>query len=180
MQQPIVFSILLLVASVAFARTVLRLARVMMRGKTNDLNPTDRVGERIASVILYFFMQKKVAEPVSYNTPSGITSKHHLLIFWGFLIITVGSAEFMLNGIIPAFSFRAIGLGPVATAIYWTIDVFNLLVLCMLGYALFRRVVLKPRLIPMSLDAGLILFQIGLLMVSHFVMHGGEIAAWAR
>ena len=94
---------------------------------------------------------------MSHDTPSGITSKHHLFIFWGFLVITIGSTEFILNGLIPAFSFRAIGLGPVATGLYWMIDLFNLIVLCMLGYALFRRVVLKPRLIPMSLDAGLIL-----------------------
>ena len=177
MQQPIAFSLLLLVATVAFAITVRKLAAAVMRGKVNDLKLTDRIPQRVASVILYFLLQRKVAEPVSYNTPSGITSKHHLLIFWGFMIITIGTIEFMVNGLIPSFSFRAIGLGPLATALYWTIDLFNLIVLCMLGYALFRRVVLKPRLIPMSLDAGLILLQIGLLMISHFVMHGGEIGA---
>ena len=176
MQQPIVFSLLLLVASVAFAIKLRSLAAAIQRGKTNDLKFTDRIPQRIASVILYFLLQRKVAEPVSYNTPSGITSKHHLLIFWGFLVITVGTIEFMLNGLIPSFSFRAIGLGPVATGLYWMIDLFNLIVLCMLGYALFRRLVLKPRLISMGLDAGLILLQIGLLMISHFVMHGGEIA----
>src|SRR5690606_2115067 len=38
--------------------------------------------------------------------------------------------------------------------------------------ALFRRIVIKPRLIPMNLDAGLILGAIASLMVTHFLYHG--------
>src|SRR6185436_7007305 len=52
--------------------------------------------------------------------------------------------------------------------------IFNALVLAMVLYAYFRRLVLKPRLIPMSLDAALILGQIGLLMISHFGYHGAH------
>jgi len=175
MTKLIAFSTLLVVALAAFATTITRFARVVMRGRVNDLRPTDRLGTRIASVLIYFFGQKKVAEPVSYNTPPGVTSKHHLFIFWGFLIITLGTIEFLVNGLIPAFSFAL--FGPVGTVLYWSMDIFNLVVLLMLGYALFRRVVLKPKLIPMSLDAGLILLQIALLMISHFGMHASHIAS---
>src|SRR3990167_7978882 len=151
MLRPIIFLLLLLVATGVFAMSMSRFVRAILSGRKNDLSLTDRLGARIASVLIYFFAQKKVAEPVSYRTRPGVTSVHHLFIFWGFLIITVGTGEFVLNGLIPAFSFAF--MGPVATALYWSMDVFNFLVILMLLYALFRRVVLKPRLIPMSLDA---------------------------
>ena len=175
MGKQIAFAVLLLVASAVFAVSLSRFVRIVMLGRVKDLHPTDRLGTRIASVLIYFFGQKKVAEPVSYDTKPGVTSVHHLFIFWGFLIITIGTGEFIVNGLIPAFSFQF--LGPVATFLYWSMDLFNFVVLVMLAYALFRRVVLRPRLIPMSLDAGLILLQIAVLMISHFGMHATHIAA---
>ena len=47
----------------------------------------------------------------------------------------------------------------------------------MIFYAYFRRVVVKPRLIPLSGDAAFILAQIGMLMVSHFGFHGFHYAS---
>src|SRR6185369_12130615 len=44
-------------------------------------------------------------------------------------------------------------------------------VLGMLAFAVFRRTVLKPRLIPMSRDAAAILGAIATLMISYFGMH---------
>src|SRR5215470_10613057 len=54
--------------------------------------------------------------------------------------------------------------------IFWgfLIVAFNLIVLAMIAYAFFRRIVVKPRLIPMNLDAGLILGGIATLMISYF------------
>jgi Fe-S oxidoreductase len=175
----LIFSTLVLVAGLLFARTALRLARVVARGKTNDLKPMDRLGSRIASVLIYFFGQKKVGERMSYQHPAGVTSKHHLIIFYGFMIITIGTIEFLLQGMLqdvaPGFSFAF--LGPVYTVLSWSIDIFNLLVLAMVLYAYFRRIVLKPRLIPLSGDAAFILGQIGFLMISHFGFHGFHLAS---
>lgn len=182
MVSSLLFAALLLVASAVFMRSALRLYRIMARGKDNDLKLTDRIGSRIASVLIYFFGQKKVGEPMSYATPAGATSKHHLFIFYGFLIITVGTVEFMIQGllwdVVPGFSFRMI-MGPLYPVLAWSIDIFNGLVLCMILYAYFRRVVVKPRLIPLSGDAAFILAQIGLLMISHFGFHGFHYASAA-
>ena len=178
----VAFTALLIVALGVFARSALRLYRIMARGKTNDLQPKDRLGQRIASVLIYFFGQKKVGERMSYKTPAAATSKHHLLIFYGFLVITVGTIEFILQGILqdiaPEFSFGLI-LGPLYPVLTWSVDLFTLLVLCMIGYAYFRRIVVKPRLIPLSGDAAFILAQIALLMISHFGFHGFHLAALA-
>ncbi len=46
-----------------------------------------------------------------------------------------------------------------------------------IGYGFFRRVVIKPRLIPMSLDAGIILGAIAGLMITHFFFHGFRMVA---
>lgn len=174
MIKPLVFAALCAIAFAIFGRTVLRLYRIMARGRTNDLRPFDRVGQRIMSVLVYFFAQKKVAERMAYDRPAAATSYHHLLIFWGFLVVTITTIEFIVNGVLPAFSLRL--LGPVGTFIYYSVDLFTGIIVLMLCYALFRRVIVRPRLIPMSLDAGLILLQIGLLMITYFFMHAGEVA----
>ena len=174
-----VFTALLVVAFLVFARSVTRLYRIMARGRTNDLRPLDRLGQRIVSVLIYFFGQKKVGERMSYKTPPGATSKHHILIFYGFLVVTIGTIEFILQGllqdVVPDFSFAF--LGPLYPVLTWSIDLFTLIIIVMIGYAYFRRIVLRPRLIPLSGDAAFILAQIGLLMISHFGFHGFEAAA---
>src|SRR5262249_35927010 len=75
-----------------------------------------------------------------------------------------------------AFSFAFLG-----DALYhplrWVIDVFNLVVLLMVGFGFFRRMVVRPRLIPMSLDAGIILGAIAGLMITHFGYHGFRMIA---
>ena len=174
------FLALVIVASAVFAVSVTRLYRVMALGRVNDLRPADRLGDRIASVLIYFFGQKKVGERMSYQQPAGATSKHHYFIFYGFLVITIGTVEFLLqgllSGLVPGFSFRLF-LGPVYPVLSWSIDLFNALVLVMIAYAYFRRIIIRPRLIPLSGDAGFILAQIGLLMISHFGFHGFHAAA---
>lgn len=171
--KPIVFTALVVIAVAVFLRTLSKLYRNVARGRP-DLR-FDFPGQRLASVLVYFFGQKKVAERVSYDTPPGVTSVHHVFVFWGFLIITIGTAELVLGGMIPGFSLAF--LGPVYTGLRWLIDVFNLLVLVMVLYAYVRRIFLHPQLIPLSLDAALILGQIALLMVTHFGYHALRVAA---
>jgi Fe-S oxidoreductase len=64
--------------------------------------------------------------------------------------------------------------GTLASALYACIDFFCGLVLALIGFAFFRRIVLQPRLIPMSRDAAAILSAIGLLMISYFGMRYGS------
>ncbi len=174
MVKSITFIGLMAVAFAVFAVTVTKLYRIMARGRTNDLKPLDRLGQRITSVLVYFLGQKKVGERMSYKVAPGATSKHHYFIFYGFIIITIGSLEFLLQGVLqdffPDFSFAF--LGPLYTVLLWSIDLMSVLVLGMLAYAYFRRIVIKPRLIPLSADAAFILGQIALLIISHFGFHG--------
>ncbi|MGE5184581.1 MAG: (Fe-S)-binding protein [Acidobacteriota bacterium] len=165
--------ILLLAASLAFfARTVWLFGRGVAAGAADPRPRLDQIGGRLIDVGIYFFGQKKVAE----RGPQHRSSAHHLFIFWGFLIITIATVDTVVSSVIPGLSLRLLP-DVVYEPLYLVIDVFNLIVLAMIAWAFTRRIVVKPRLIPMSLDAGLILGAIGALMVTHFLMHGYELAA---
>src|SRR5262249_7681906 len=131
------------------------------------------------SVMRFFFGQKKVVEKTSLPSkrwPRFVTamgSKYHFFIFWGFLVITIGSVETLIQGLFPSFSLAVVLGETLASALYSCIDFFCGLVLIVIGFAFFRRIVLQPRLIPMTRDAAAILSAIGLLMISYFGMRFG-------
>jgi Fe-S oxidoreductase len=167
-----VLFILLLAASLAFfARTTWLFGRAVFAGGPEPRPRLDQIGARSADVGVYFFGQKKVAE----EGPQHRTSKHHLFIFWGFLIITVATVDTVVSSAIPGISLARLP-DILYMPLYLVIDVFNLVVLVMVTWAVIRRLVVKPSLIPWNLDAGLILGGIGALMITHFLMHGYEIA----
>jgi Fe-S oxidoreductase len=181
MEKRIVFAALLLAAHAGFAWTLWRFGRMILAGKSEPR--FDRIGERLNSVLEYFLGQKKVVEDVPIPAKRGdrflraIGSRHHVFIFWGFLLITVGTLEIFIRGLFPAFTFALLIGDRAAGLLASTIDVFNLIVLAMIGFGFFRRVVLQPRLIPMSRDAAVILGGIALLMISHFGTHGFGLVA---
>ncbi len=164
--------LLLIAASLAFfARTTWLFGRAVFAGTPDPRPRLDQIPGRLLDVGIYFFGQKKVAE----EGPLHRTSKHHLFIFWGFLIITIATVDILVSGVIPSVSLRLLP-DVLYKPLYGLIDVFNLIVLAMIIWAVVRRTIVKPRLIPWNLDAGLILGGIGALMVTHFIFHGYEIA----
>jgi Fe-S oxidoreductase len=176
MLKRLVFALVLLASMALFAWTVRRFARMVLAGKPEPR--FDRIGERIGSIITFFFGQRKVIEKAEIPSNrmqwlvKAIGSKYHFLIFWGFMVITVGTTELVIQGLFPAFNLSLV-LGETLALWTWTaIDWANLVVLALIGFSVFRRVVLQPRLIPMSRDAAAILGAIALLMITHFGMHG--------
>lgn len=131
----------------------------------------DQLPARLVDVGVYFFGQKKVAE----EGPQHRTSKHHLFIFWGFLIITIATVDVLVSGVIPSVSLRVLP-DLLYKPLYFVIDTMNFIVLLMIVWAIARRTIVRPALIPWNLDAGLILGAIGSLMVTHFFYHGYHVA----
>ena len=161
-----VFAALLAIAFGGFTYTMQRYIRVMLRGRADPRPRFDQLAKRLVMVLVYFFGQAKVAErQIAPARPS----THHLFIFWGFLVITIGTVELIVNGLVPTFHLSSLIGDTLYAGLRLIIDVLNLVVLAMIAYAFFRRIVVRPRLIPMSLDAGLILGAIGMLMLSYFV-----------
>ena len=168
----ILFILLLAASGAFFARTVWIFGRAVAQGRAEPRPRLDDVPGRLMDVGIYFFGQKKVAE----EGPMHRTSKHHLFIFWGFLIITIATADVIVSGVIPGVSLRLLP-DVLYQPLYLLIDVMNFVVLLMIVWAVIRRTIVKPRLIPWNLDAGLILGGIGSLMITHFLLHGYHIAA---
>jgi len=167
-----VFVVLLAASVTFFARTVHLFGRALATGAAEPRPRTDRLVDRLLSVAVYFFGQKKVAE----EGPLHRSSKHHLFIFWGFLIITVGTGDLIVSRLAPPLALASWLPGVLSTPLFTLIDTFNLIVLAMVGWAIVRRILVRPPLIPWNLDAALILGGIGALMVTHYLFHGYELA----
>ncbi len=97
----------------------------------------------------------------------------HFFIFWGFFVLTFGTIEGLIRGLI-GHDFTWAFLGP----IYWFMnsmgDFFGAIVMVAIVLALYRRFVIKPKRLegPLShqLDALIILGLIGGLIVCYFGM----------
>jgi Fe-S oxidoreductase len=164
MLKQIVFGICVFIAFAVFFWSLSRFYRFMKRGKAFD-GTFDEKAARLGDVLLYFFFQRSVAREWS--------SRHHLLIFWGFLIITLGTSELLIGGLVPSFSFELFG-HTINSTFKAILDGTNGVVLLIMLYAFFRRIVLKPSLIHISGDAALILGMISMLCITHFLMHGAS------
>src|SRR4029453_1581720 len=126
------FALLLLASLAMFAWTLRRFGRMVVAGKSE--NRFDKLPARLWSVLAYFLGQKKVAEQVQIPAQrasglvTAIGSRYHLIIFWGFLVITVGTVEVLVQGLAPQLSW-ALLLGDAAATrvLYPIIDWSNLL-----------------------------------------------------
>lgn len=105
------------------------------------------------------------------NKPFGI---NHVVIFWGFLVLLMLNAEFLIQGLFPEFSWSFIGEVPYGILLFLT-DLMSLLVLAAIVVATARRLFFRPDYIEPTADAFIILFLIAALMVAYFGMHTGEI-----
>jgi Fe-S oxidoreductase len=161
-EQRLAFIFLLAVAFGLFGWTMSRFTLVLLQARTGQ-DSFRNWPARVRDVLAFFFGQRSVARERS--------SLHHLPIFWGFLVITVGTVEILINGAIPAFSYEVLGATP-NKVFKAALDLTNAAVLLVIGYSFYRRIVRKPNLIPMNFDAGLILGMIAALCLTHFLAHG--------
>ena len=170
-----VFAAVLLLSVAAFVWTLRRFGRLLLAGRKASL--AARPAERLASVFTYFFGQKKVVEKATIPAARAqrfvtfVGSRYHFFIFWGFIVITIGTAETLIQGLFPSFSLASLLGETLARALWSVMDVANVIVLGLIAFAVFRRVVLQPRLIPMSRDAAAILGAIATLMATHLGLH---------
>ena len=168
MEKQLAFALAVLAAHVLFFYNVARFARVAALGRPSGLK--ESWGERIGSLFKFFFGQRKVMEETS--------SLHHLAIYWGFLVLTVATTDMLLGGLLGDWFNLGTVLG--ATLYGWVrlgVDVMNAVVFVALCWALYRRLIVKPKFVPANLDAMLILGAIMTLVMTHYGHHAWEMAA---
>jgi Fe-S oxidoreductase len=165
--ETVLFAILCAVMVTAFILSAARLLRFIRLGQP-DRRLEGTLVRRFGSMLLYAFGQKRVlAKPFGVN---------HFLLFWGFMILFLANAEFVLKGLFPSLSLRL--LGPkVYPLLTFAFDLVSLLVLICVAVAFFRRLVIQPPAIDAkSPEALIILSLVGGLMIAFFGLHGCEIA----
>ncbi|MGD8396884.1 MAG: (Fe-S)-binding protein, partial [Candidatus Eiseniibacteriota bacterium] len=169
----IAMAVLLVVSFGFFFHHARRLYRYMHLA--GPIERSDRVGARIAGVASFVLGQRRL-----FKDP--LPGLMHCTIFWGFLILTVGTLELFVIGLHESWDFS--WLGPLYGPLYLAQDLLAALVAVAIVYAVFRRLVLRPRrLESLAADAkrdGLfILGLIFFLMVTILTTRGAAIALGA-
>lgn len=168
MLKQIAFALFVLAAHVLVIYNISRFARVAMMGRPANLPET--WGQRIGSLMKFFFGQRKVMEEKS--------SYHHLAIYWGFLVLGLATTEMLISGLVGHWFTLGTVMGDTLYAfVRLAIDVMNAVVFVSVGYALFRRLVIKPDFVPANLDGMLILGAIMTLVLTHYGHHAWGMAA---
>ncbi|MEW6196011.1 MAG: heterodisulfide reductase-related iron-sulfur binding cluster [Bacteroidota bacterium] len=126
-------------------------------------NRFDNVPERIKNVLKIAFGQTKLLrEPIAGSI--------HFLIFWGFILFLFAVLEAIIQGFYSPFSLEF--LGPIFSLITFTQDIFGLLLIIAVVWALYRRFVQKVKRLDVgkegNFDAALILLMIFGVVISMF------------
>ncbi|MBF0388528.1 MAG: (Fe-S)-binding protein [Desulfamplus sp.] len=140
-----------------------RLYSIMMavEGKVEP-SPFNRIKERINVLFTDVLGQSNVRR----KKLPGIS---HTLIFFGFLAIQIHSLELMIRGVFPSFDLLHI-MPFIYSKYLFLADIFAFFVLIGFGYALYRRLVVKPPYLTMGRDANLIIMFTCVIVISfHFI-----------
>jgi Fe-S oxidoreductase len=156
-----VFLFVLAVGAGFFALNVQRLVAYLRLGQRE--NRLDHPLVRIKNLLSIGIAQTKI-----FRDP--VAGAMHATIFWGFMVLTAGTVEILIQGVFSGFSFALMLPRPVYLLYSLSQDVFALLVVGAIAFAFFRRLVLHPKRLEGDhlehLDAYLILGMIGGLMVT--------------
>lgn len=174
MIKQILFIITLLITFGVFAYSVRRLWGFF--SLTKPAYPIKNIGARISHTLNVAFGQTKI-----FRKP--VIGLMHALVFWGFLVITLGSIEMVIDGaggLDRVFAFT----GWFYDVVIASGDVFALLIIIFIKLFSIRRMFLKVKrfsgveITPKAnLDAQLSLFFIGFLMVSLICFNMGYISS---
>jgi Fe-S oxidoreductase len=160
-----VLLVLTLLGFGAFAWRAALLVRLLRLGRPEYR--LDRPLARLKDELVIYLGQRKLLKRPYYLR--GIT---HALIFWGFLVITYGSADLLLRGIL------GLHLPGTESGVYaWSLDLFAVAVLASIAIAMFRRAVLRPAHMHIAREGYVILGLIGFLMLTLLLFEYAGIAA---
>ncbi|MGE5101522.1 MAG: (Fe-S)-binding protein, partial [Deltaproteobacteria bacterium] len=144
-----------------FALNVQRLVRYMRLGHAE--NRTNEPLTRLKNLLTIGIGQTKI-----FRDP--IAGAMHATIFWGFMVLTAGTVEILVQGVFTGFSYSLFLPRPIFQLYALSQDVFAVLVLGAIAFAFYRRLVLHPRRLEGDklehTDALIILGLIGGLMAT--------------
>src|SRR5216684_6534713 len=158
------FYALIAVALVLFSRRAIFLLRLILAGKPEAR--WDKVPQRLVAVLVYVFGQARLLQNDFWP---GLM---HATIFWGFVVLTLGTIEFFGQGIAEGFYLPFLTNTPAYLILE---DAFSVAVIAAIAYAAFRRLVTKPRRLTLSPEGLFILLLIFGLMITDLAADAGRI-----
>ena len=149
----------------AFAYRAWKLYRYLRLGWNEDRRA--HLGSRLKDELVIYLLQRKLLKRPYY-----IRGLAHAFIFWGFIVITLGTVDLLTTGVA---GLRAPGAE--SGFFGWAVDLFAVLVLTAILLAVVRRVFFKPPRMHIALDGYIILGLIATLMVSLLLFENAGLAA---
>jgi heterodisulfide reductase subunit C/nitrate reductase gamma subunit len=162
-----------------FSYTCIKIWKALKVTRSDDWPRLNQIGQRIYITLLVAFGQQKMFKrPVA-----GIL---HALVWWGFLVITIGTIEIIIDGI-TGYTRVFSALGPIYDVIMASGEIFALLVILACLVFLYRRLFIHiPRFKGVEMtrashwDAIFDLVLILLLMASLIGMNLGYIQSHSQ
>jgi Fe-S oxidoreductase len=157
-------------AAVIFALAMARHLRVFAaaRPAVEQPAPFGRIGRRFAGLVEYALIQTKMFK----DSRAGLM---HAGIFWGFVLLTIGTANVVTGGIIETILSAPFG-GVIWALVSAMQNVVAVIVLLSILWAFWRRLVTKPRRLTFNRDALVILGMIGGVVATELVAEVFEFA----
>ncbi len=163
MTKQIAFLIFFLIMMGVFGYTISRYVKYFKVTKKGF--KVDDIGQRIKTTLLVAFGQTKILR-------RPVIGLLHALVWWGFIVITIGTGEMVVDGILGTERVLSF-LGPLYSGIVASGDIFAAIIIIACAIFLFRRLAMNIKRftgIEMTAhskaDATLALTIILLLMVS--------------
>ena len=161
------FWILTIVGVGAVVFSLSRRFQLLKSGRAD--NRFDRLSERFKHMMVYAFGQKKM-----FDDP--VAGFYHLLIFYGFLVVSLRTVTMVIEGLFAGWELPLLDT-PVGHAYLFSKDIFELLVLVGLCFAIWRRGIQKKERVIQSWGAWLVIGFIAILMITDLTSEGARIAA---
>ncbi|MCL6443783.1 MAG: hypothetical protein K6T83_10080, partial [Alicyclobacillus sp.] len=160
--QGIVFAIVFVTAIYLFGSAIYQRYR-FLKLAAPDPSRFDQPGRRLWSFVVNVLAQRKVLAE-----PSGLG---HFFIFWGFLVLVFGDLDFII------FHLTRWHL-PWATAPAYLFieELFSWFVLVAIIIAFVRRYAIRPMRLDTSVEAGVILGLIFIIILTYFFATGADAA----
>jgi len=149
-----------------FVGTMAERYYLMMAGDAD--NRFDRLGDRVRALLGIGFGQSRLL----YERNAGWM---HVAIFAGFLVVSLRTVTLLGMGFDPDYHLPGFG-GGLGTVYAFLKDTFALIVVVALAYAGWRRFVVKPPRLHLSVEANLILLWIASLMLTDLFFDAAQIA----
>ncbi len=152
---------------VFFGLAMARHLRVFAEAR--NATPYDRIPVRLWGAIRYGLAQTRMFR----DRPAGLM---HFGIFWGFVLLTIGTANIAVGGLIGTVVSAPFD-GLLWAAVNAMQNVVALVVLAAITYAVFRRMVIRPARLTFSRHALLVLWLIGAVVAAELLAQVFEVAA---